>query len=125
MHSFVCFLVPSWWKVQGFIKTSKQLLGPRIQELLDMNDKGLWAPDASDDKDLNVMSWLIDAVKGSERDVDRLAHIQVIIALAAVHTTVLRMVNVLYDLHATDPELVNELRAEIEGVATGPNGWTV
>jgi iron-sulfur cluster repair protein YtfE (RIC family) len=89
-----------------------------------MNDEGSWIPTIDKGQDLNIMAWLIDMVKGHERNADRLAHVQVITALAAVHTTVLRMVNVLYDLHANDPALIAELRAEIEEVANGPKGWT-
>lgn len=89
-----------------------------------MNDSGAWNPRIDDNKDLNIMAWLIDAVKGEERNAERLAHVQVIIALAAVHTTILRMVNILYDIHATEPDLIEELRAEINDVATGSKGWT-
>lgn len=89
-----------------------------------MNDEGTWTPNTAEGKDLNIMAWLIDTVKGNERNAERLAHVQVITALAAVHTTMLRMVNVLYDLHATEPAVLDELRAEIDSVATAPEGWT-
>ncbi|KAI0903464.1 cytochrome P450 [Ustulina deusta] len=124
LHPIICWFVPSWWRVQSYIKSSKQLLGPRVKELLEMNDNGTWAPQLDEKGDLNIMAWLIGTVKGPERNADRLAHVQVVTALASVHTTMLRIVNVLYDIHSAGPGLVDELRAEIEDVATAQKNWT-
>ncbi|KAI5925015.1 putative cytochrome P450 [Camillea tinctor] len=116
MRPVVCRLLPSFWRNQHHIRAAKALLGPKIQELLDKNDNGSWSPQSTEDQ-TNVLSWLIDTVKGKDRTPDTIAHVQVLLALASVHTTLLRIVNVLYDLTA-NPELFNELRQEIETVTS-------
>lgn len=57
----------------------------------------MWSP-GTKEEDFNVISWLVDAAKGGDRDSDTLAHVEVILALESVHTTLFRMVNVLYDI---------------------------
>ena len=106
--------MPSYWWGHSYIRKAKVLLGPRIVELLRKSDTQNWTPD--DEEDSNVLFWLADAAKGLDRRPAVLAHVEVLLALASVHTTLLRMVNVLYDLAAAGPELISELRAEIDGL---------
>ncbi|KAI0198931.1 putative cytochrome P450 [Astrocystis sublimbata] len=121
-HRFVCYLLPSYWKGQGYMRTAKQLLGPRIRELLQANDAGIWKPESGED-DANILNWLVDMAKGRDRDADTIAHVEVLVALAAVHTTLLRMVNVLYDVTQAGPTLIDELRAEIQSVDRHTETW--
>lgn len=117
-HSFLCHLLPTYWKGKGYIRSAKALLGPKIQDLLRRNDAGSWTPDS--EEDFNVLAWSAETAKGRDRDPETLAHLQVLLALASVHTTLLRMVNVLYDLMA-NPEHFDDLRAEIKWTSQG--GW--
>lgn len=121
MYPLLYRLLPSYWRCQGYIKTAKSLLGPQIQELITKNDEESWTP-SYEDKDLNVLTWLSVLAKGRDRNPESIAHVQVLIALAAVHTTVLRMVNVLYDITAAGPALLEELREEIN-TAVNEYGW--
>ena len=114
MHSILCCLLPSYWRGHSYIRRAKTLLGPRIAELLHKNDTQNWTLD--EEEDSSVPFWLADAAKGRNRCPAVLAHIEALLALASVHTTLLRMVNVLYDLTAAGPELIAELRAEIDGL---------
>lgn len=118
MHSFLCHLLPTYWKGKGYIRSAKALLGPKIEDLLRKNDDGSWTPDS--EEDFNVLAWSAETAKGRDRDPETLAHLQVLLALASVHTTLLRMVNVLYDLMA-NPEYFDDLRAEIKSISEG--GW--
>ena len=97
------------------------LLGPRIHELLRKSDEGSWSPEDNED-DFNVLSWLADTAKGRDRNPETLAHVEVLLALASVHTTLLRMVNVLYDLTA-NPGYLKELQFEIEAESRSKQGW--
>ncbi|XDG06998.1 hypothetical protein ABKA04_006613 [Annulohypoxylon sp. FPYF3050] len=121
MYPLLYRLLPSYWRCQEYIKTAKSLLGPQIQELITKNDEESWTP-SYEDKDLNVLTWLSVLAKGRDRNPESIAHVQVLIALAAVHTTVLRMVNVLYDITAAGPTLLEELREEIN-TAVNEYGW--
>jgi cytochrome P450 len=117
-----CFL-PSYWNGKHYVRAAKRLLGPIIQDLLDKNDRGEWAP-ASDDAESNVLCWLADTAKGRDRDAETLAHVEVLLALASVHTTLLRMVNVLYDITA-EPKFTEEIRNEIQQTFDADNGnWS-
>ncbi|KAF3062408.1 Ent-kaurene oxidase [Daldinia childiae] len=120
MQSFVCRHLPSFWAGQRYMKEAKNLLGPRINELLHMSDEGAWKPQPNE-SDSNVLNWLVDTVKGADRDADTIAHVEVLLALAAVHTTLLRMVNVLYDITASG--LAMELRSEIEEATSRSGTW--
>ncbi|KAI1384137.1 putative cytochrome P450 [Hypoxylon trugodes] len=120
MYSFICRVLPSFWAGRTYLREAKKLLGPRIEELLRISDEGTWKPE-SNESDSNVLNWLVDTVKGRDRNADTLAHVEVLLALASVHTTLLRMVNVLYDITASG--LATELRLEIEEVANRSRVW--
>ena len=120
-HPILCRLLPSYWHGQRYVRAAKALLGPRIQELLCKNDAGTW--NSEDDKDdWNVLSWLSETAKGRDRNPDTLAHVEVLLALASVHTTLLRMVNVLYDLTA-NPGYFEDLANELEAESQREQGW--
>ena len=122
IRPLLCRALPSFWHGQGYVRSAKALLGPKIRDLLRRNDEGSWSP-ADNEDDSNVLSWLVDTAKGRDRDSDTLAHVEVLLALASVHTTLLRMVNVLYDL-AANPKYFKELQAEIESEAKSQQGWS-
>ncbi|CAI6331422.1 unnamed protein product [Periconia digitata] len=121
-HSTLRYLLPSYWAGQKYVRTAKNLLGPIIQDMIDKNNVGEWT--SADDQEPSVLSWLAETAKGRDRNAETLAHVEVLLALASVHTTLLRMVNVLYDITA-DSACLAELRAEIEDVAVAEKGkWT-
>ncbi|KAI0469890.1 putative cytochrome P450 [Xylariaceae sp. FL0804] len=108
-------LFPAWLRpAASFL----DLPGPNVQELLKANDAGHWSPKDTNEEDMNINSWLVDLVKGKDRNPDTLAHVMVILALWSVHTVLLRVVNVLYDI-TVSLGLLDELRAEIGSVAAG------
>ncbi|RYP09459.1 hypothetical protein DL764_001284 [Monosporascus ibericus] len=113
--------LPSYWEGWRLLRGGQKLLGPKIQELLDKNNAGVWQPLDDNPEDLNVLSWLTSLAKGRDRNADIIGHVLVMVALAAVHTTLLRMVNVLYDVVDAGPELQTQLLDEIAAVAG--RGW--
>ena len=121
VRPLLCRILPSYWHGQRYVHSAKALLGPKIHELLRKSDNGSWSPEDNED-DSNVLSWLADTAKGRDRAPDTLAHVEVLLALASVHTTLLRMVNVLYDL-AANPGYFKELQVEIEAESNGERGW--
>lgn len=86
-----------------------------------MNDDGKWEPQDDEPEDLNVLSWLTSLAKGRERNADALGHVLVLVALGAVHTTLLGMLNVLYDVVNAGAQLQNEILEEITDVSD--RGW--
>ncbi|PYI10682.1 putative cytochrome P450 [Aspergillus sclerotiicarbonarius CBS 121057] len=120
MHPVLSRCLPSFWKGQAYLRSAKNLLGPAIHSMILENDRGAWSPRATEE-DFNVLAWLVEAAKGQDRNPDTLAHIEVLLALASVHTILLRQVNVLYDLIA-NPEYIDELQDEIQAVLN-QIGW--
>lgn len=106
------WLLPSYWKGQRYLAKAKTVLGPHIRALL---EKSAFAADGVSSElapsQVSVIAWLADVAKDEARDPDLLAHVAVLLALASVHTTLLRMVNVLYDL-IDNPLLLDEVREE-------------
>ncbi|KAI1447064.1 cytochrome P450 [Annulohypoxylon stygium] len=123
MSGLVYPLLPSYWAGQKYMNMAKQLLRPRLQELIQKSDSREWEPHDNNADELNLLSWLSSMAKGRDREPDTISHVLVLVALASVHTTLLRMVNVLYDIIAAGPELLNELLKEINSVAE--DGWDV
>ncbi|KUI56676.1 Ent-kaurene oxidase [Cytospora mali] len=121
MHPVLSRVLPSYWEGWRLLRGGQRLLGPKIQELLDKNNAGTWQPQDDKPEDLNVLSWLASLAKGRDRNADVIGHVLVMVALAAVHTTLLRMVNVLYDVVNAGPQLQKELLDEIAVVAA--RGW--
>ncbi|RWA10589.1 hypothetical protein EKO27_g4511 [Xylaria grammica] len=107
--------------VSKALRDAKLLLSSHIQSLIEKNDAGVWVPQDDKADDLSVLSWLSAMAKGRDRNPHVIAHVLVLVALAAVHTTLLRMVNVLYDITAAGPDLRNELVEEIKRVSE--KGW--
>jgi ent-kaurene oxidase len=123
MHPFVSRCLPSYWSGKNHVKSAKEILGPQFRELIRKSDEGSWCPEATEE-DFHVLAWLADIAKGNDRNPETLAHVEVLLALASVHTTVLRMVNVLYDIIA-HPKYWKILRDEIEAVEEKYAGeWT-
>ncbi|KAI1823505.1 cytochrome P450 [Xylaria intraflava] len=127
MYPVAVRLLPSYWKARRCIQKSRKILMPKIREMLEAYDNGTWDPKlATDEADKNTLSWLAGSVKGRERNPVLIAHAELLLAFASTHTTITRVVNSLYDLMAADTadgSLTNELRAEIDDVAAGANGW--
>lgn len=115
-HAVLRYLLPSYWNGQRYVRSAKSLLGPIIQSLIDQNNKGTWSP-TDREEDSNVLCWLVETAKGRDRDAETLAHVEVLLALASVHTTLLQMVNVLYDVTA-NPRYISEIQDEIKATAT-------
>ena len=121
MHTFLCYLLPSYWQGRQYIRSGKALLSPKICDLLHKNDAGTWKINSKED--YNALSWLAESAKGADRNPEVLAHVEVLLALASVHTTSLRMVNVLYDL-IENPQYLDGLRDEITTTSQTKEGWT-
>jgi ent-kaurene oxidase len=62
-----------------------------------------------------------ELAKGEPNDPTKLAHFEVLLALASIHTTLLREFNVLYNVMA-EPYYVEILRRELADVSR--NGWS-
>jgi cytochrome P450 len=118
MQPLVAPVLPSYWRGRQCVQKAREILYPKIQELLEARDRDTWDPaDSTKEEDTNVLSWLAGSVKGKERNAASIVHVEILLSFASTHTTLTRIVNAMYDIMASDPSLLKELRAEIETVA--------
>jgi cytochrome P450 len=69
-----------------------------------------------------LLDWMIEIAKDEERNAKDLAHLEVVISLASIHTSQMSAVHVLYDL-AHYSEYVDVLRGEIREVMREDGQW--
>ena len=118
VHPLLACILPSIWKGSSYIRKAQKLLVPEI-----LNRRNLMALKKLDDcrKD-NLLSWMMECADDSESDPDHLAHLEIVISLAAIHTSQMNAVHVLYDL-AARPQYFAKIREEIRRVAHEEGGW--
>ncbi|TVY14663.1 Ent-kaurene oxidase P450 [Lachnellula arida] len=117
---FISWVLPSLYTGKGYIRKSQKFLVDEIKHRRSLIDQGKLTGDSEEGR--NLLTWMIECAEGSERDPAHLAHLEVVISLASIHTSQMNAVHVLYDL-ATYPEHILELRGEIEAVASEEAGW--
>jgi hypothetical protein len=117
LHPIVAMFLPSVWEVQSNLKTAKKILVPIINARRE-EEKG--APGYQ--KPTDLLQWMMDAANEYDGQPDKLAHRQLIMSLASVHTTTMAAAHALYDMCAM-PEYFEHLRAEVLDVLKEDNGW--
>ncbi|KAM7199176.1 cytochrome P450 [Rhypophila sp. PSN 637] len=121
LHFIVALLLPTYWTVERTIRDSHIILGPEIERRRNAEK----AQDPSYKKPVDLLQGMMDLAKpGSKQATPQdLAHRQLVMSLAAVHTTAGQAANTLFDL-CDHPEYFDILRDEvIEDVVNDPAGW--
>lgn len=120
LHPLVALFLPSRWHVQANLGAAKRIISPIVR-----GRRVAEARDASYKKPEDLLQWMMDTARPNTRegDPDELAHRQLLLSLASIHTTTMALVHVLYDLCAR-PDFLEPLRDEITTVllAEGKNG---
>ncbi|KAI8627518.1 cytochrome P450 [Xylariaceae sp. FL1651] len=118
---------PTWLDISmkftedACFRAARRILGPEVKRLIQLHDSGVWEPRDDNVDDLNVLRWLCGQAKGKDRNPDTISHNLVLLVLASVHNGLFRILSVLYDLAAADPDLRDQLIAEIAD--TMDRGW--
>jgi cytochrome P450 len=79
--------------------------------------------DKSQEKPIDMIQWMTESARGSDRNADVLCHNMLFMSLAAVHTSSATLVHVLFDLCAA-PQYMQGLQEEAERVI-GEQGFTL
>ena len=104
------------------MKDAKKYLVPEIkqrQAIMDAHTANPKEPALPSD---NLLTWMMESAVGHEKDASHLAHLEIVISLASIHTSQMNAVHVLYDL-ALHPEYVQPIRDEIVAVGKEDGGW--
>ncbi|KAF8335539.1 cytochrome P450 [Amanita rubescens] len=117
--SFLRLIVSRFANVSNDIKRAMRHLKPLIKERLEQEAKhGKDWPNKPND----LITWLLEAAQGEQRDIRSMAISVLLVNLAAIHTATMSFTYILYDL-ATHPEYVQPMREEVEA-ALQEGGWT-
>jgi len=117
LHPLISLLLPARYRLQSYVNTAMRLLVPEVKRRREAWDRydGVEARQ-------NLLSWMIETANEKEGRPDKLAHLELVISLASIHTTQMAVVHVLYDL-CEHPEFLPELRDEIEEVLAQDGEW--
>lgn len=107
LRPFAAPLMPSYWRIYSDLAVAKRLLGPVIRARRVPQATG-----EQGEKPYDFLQWMMDDARVDEASEDDLAHRQLLLALASIHTTSLRVSHFFYDLCA-HPEYIEPLRQEM------------
>ena len=105
--------------VPASVEKAYKHLGPVIQERYKAIEE--YGPDYPG-KPVDLLSWLIDEAKGSQRDPRNLTLYILTVNFAAIHTSSMSFTQALYTL-AANPQYIKPLREEVEAVVAA-EGWS-
>jgi cytochrome P450 len=100
----------------SYIRRAKKLLVPEIMR------RRSQVKDRDPKEDNNLLSWMMEIATPAESDPYDLAHLEVVMSLASIHTSQMNAVHILYDL-AARPEYFEPLREEIAQLIREDGPW--
>ena len=115
-HKILSWLLPTTWRGHRYIRSAKKLLVPEIRR------RKTTVAENGPTEDYNLLSWMIEIADEKEADPESLAHLEVVMSLASIHTSQMNAVHCLYDL-VTKPTDMEDIREEIRQVAKEDGGW--
>ncbi|KAI9880172.1 MAG: hypothetical protein M1830_004991 [Pleopsidium flavum] len=118
LHPILSLVIPDAWQVRRDMRLARRLITPLVEERTKAQSLG----DASYEKPNDLLQWMMDGANESESKPDKLAHRQLLLTLASIHTTTMSVTHALYDLAAM-PEYIQPLRAEIEQILKEDGDW--
>ena len=116
-HPLLTKLMPSIWKGHKYIQQAQRLLVPEILRRRDLMECEKLELETKD----TLLSWMMQCANGPETDPNHLAHLEIVISLAAIHTSQMNAVHVL-DALATHSEYIEEIRQEVRDTVHD-GGW--
>lgn len=116
MRPLAALFVPSVWRVDTHLRAAKRALVPVIQRRREAEKA------ATDPKSNDFLQWMMDGANEDEGRPEKLAHRQLILILASLHTTSMAATHAFFDLCA-HPEYFAPLRAEVHEVVQAEGGW--
>ncbi|KAI1170439.1 cytochrome P450 [Nemania sp. FL0916] len=118
-HGFLTWFMPSSYKGTAYITKAKKLLVPEINRRRQAEAQGVVIPDKAKH---NLLSWMMEIATPKEDEASALAHLEVVMSLASIHTSQMNAVHCLYDLLA-HPEYLEPIRDEIRAVIAEAGPW--
>ncbi len=117
IRPFVSPFLPELRKLRAYQKFAVAKMGPVIESAIESRKRsGAKSGKESDSDTYNLVHWMVSHYQDLKKvDLEELAEMQMLAAFAAIHTSSMALSHVIFDL-AAHPEVVAELRVEIERV---------
>ncbi|KAI0008536.1 cytochrome P450 monooxygenase [Xylariaceae sp. FL0662B] len=118
LHSVIAPLLPSYWRLCSNVATAKRFISPIVKA------RRRAAAEEGDDyvKPQDTLQWMMDAADPRDGQPEKLAHRQLVLSLASIHTTSMAAAHVIYDICA-HPEYFEPLCEELEAALRSEDGW--
>jgi cytochrome P450 len=110
-------VLPSYWRIYSNLSAAQHMIGPIITER-----RAAAAKNLDYEKPNDFLQWMIDEATPQEGHPFDLAHRQLLVSLASIHTTSMQVSHFVYDLCAY-PEYFEPLREEIVSVLREDAGF--
>lgn len=118
LHPVIATILPSAWRVQSNLRTAKKIIIPMIAE----RRAAAAAGDDDYEKPNDLLQWMMDAANEDDGQPHKLAHRQLLLSLASIHTTTMSAAHSLYDM-CYRPEYFDPLREEAVEILREDEGW--
>lgn len=82
LHEWIAYLYLSSWITHLCLRRAKRILVPIISERM----RQQLSPDGQSDKPPDLLQYMIEDAQGEDLEPERLAHLQLIVNLARIHT---------------------------------------
>lgn len=118
LHRLISSFLPSSWLIHIYLRRAQSYLVPIIEERLKKRE----TLGEETEKPLDLLQYMIEVAEGEDLQPERLAHLQLMSNLAAIHTSSMAITHAIYDL-CEHQEYVQVLREEVEQVLRDDDGW--
>ncbi|RAL12479.1 cytochrome P450 [Aspergillus homomorphus CBS 101889] len=107
LRPLIAPLIPRYWAIRRGLGTANRLIGSLVRERRIQQAK---TPDY--EKPTDLLQWMMDKANPFDGRPEKLAHRQLILSLAAIHTTTASATQAVYDL-CVHQDYVEPLRSEV------------
>ncbi|RYP10388.1 hypothetical protein DL764_000722 [Monosporascus ibericus] len=120
LHTLIAPLLPSYWRIHANLKTAKRIISPIVRQRR-ADAAAAQQGDSDYEENSDLLQMMMDTAKPHEGHPDKLAHRQLLLTLASIHTTTMATAHAIYDLCA-HPQYFEPLREEASDMVA-QEGW--
>ncbi|KFH47342.1 Ent-kaurene oxidase-like protein [Hapsidospora chrysogenum ATCC 11550] len=110
-------LLPSYWRIYSNLSAAQRMICPIIRER-----RAAEASNPDYEKPNDFLQWMMDEARPGEDHPNDIAHRQLLVSLASIHTTSMQVSHFIYDI-CSHPEYFEPIREEIVSVLREDGGF--
>lgn len=117
LRPLVAPLIPRYWAIQRDLGAAKRIIAPVVRQRY-MNSRS----NSTEKQPEDLLQWMMEMANEHDGQPDKLAHRQLVLSLAAIHTTTVAAAHAIYDL-CVHPGYMETLRSEAVEAVAETGGW--